>query len=499
VNKISLSLSLVVLVSFALFLQACTKINEATELGGDLIPAVDNIHTFEAILPVEATNRILDSTDFLSSTDDVGVGTINDPEFGKTRTDAYFNLSSSTYGVYPFLTSAPGNPDSLQIDSVILSLHYVGSFGDSNSLQTIKVLELDPNQAALYDTAAYTFEHAAFPTTTQLGTATFTNSQFKNPIPVSFKQDNFTLTNVLRIPLNKSLGTRFAGYTSVKEPAGGFYNDSIFKLLFRGLKLQADDVAGTGSLAYFNLTDTSSKLSVYFRKRNLSAPTSWDTLQQTFVHNASTNTAVSAGQANFVQRTNSGPFSTYINNGPGSDDLIYLQTAPRPSYASIRIPALNSFPNAVIHRAELIAVHIPTASDPFFSSPLPQLYLDRIDSVKKRGYLLENDLSLASDGSISFTTFGGSFKGDSARINVSRYVQGIVTRHNLNDTLGRRTSNDSLRLYIPYRANDYARNININVLIPITQHIAAGRVVIGGPTNTDPSKRLRLRIIYSTL
>lgn len=31
---------------------SCTKINEATELGDDLIPAVDNVNTFDTTLTV---------------------------------------------------------------------------------------------------------------------------------------------------------------------------------------------------------------------------------------------------------------------------------------------------------------------------------------------------------------------------------------------------------------------------------------------------------------
>ena len=71
-----------------LILVSCTRINESTALGGDLIPPVDNINTFEAILPTEADNRMmLDSTKVYFK-DELAIGHLNDPEFGTTHADA---------------------------------------------------------------------------------------------------------------------------------------------------------------------------------------------------------------------------------------------------------------------------------------------------------------------------------------------------------------------------------------------------------------------------
>ena len=36
---------------------SCKKINEATELGGDLIPVVDNVNTFEVALSAISNNQ----------------------------------------------------------------------------------------------------------------------------------------------------------------------------------------------------------------------------------------------------------------------------------------------------------------------------------------------------------------------------------------------------------------------------------------------------------
>ncbi|MEN9525507.1 MAG: hypothetical protein RLZZ256_891, partial [Bacteroidota bacterium] len=78
-------------------LSSCTRINESTQLGGDLIPPVDNINTFEAFLTTEADNRNLLDTTKVYFNDELALGHINDPEFGSTHADAYFNISHPNY------------------------------------------------------------------------------------------------------------------------------------------------------------------------------------------------------------------------------------------------------------------------------------------------------------------------------------------------------------------------------------------------------------------
>ena len=77
-----------ILFSTSLFF-SCRKINDATTLGGDLIPVVDNVTTFDTLLSVETYNDLFtDLTDStrLTSTSTHFAGYIgNDPLFGKTN------------------------------------------------------------------------------------------------------------------------------------------------------------------------------------------------------------------------------------------------------------------------------------------------------------------------------------------------------------------------------------------------------------------------------
>ncbi len=246
---------------------SCKKINEATQLGDDLIPAIDNVNTFEAYFKTLTNNALFNDSTKLRYNDDVALGHIsNDLDFGETNASVYFNIvPSNTPGggakTYPFF-----NKDSnLVIDSVILSLSYRGNYGDSNSMQTVRVFEIAQTSDFSRD-SSYKFNHSSIQTTGgQLGLKTFAISSLNDSIPIH-RKDTTKVANVLRIRLDNSLGERFAGYDTTKTSNGGFNSDSIFFRLFRGLAVKAD-ASGNG-LVYFNLSDPAkTKLTIYFKVR----------------------------------------------------------------------------------------------------------------------------------------------------------------------------------------------------------------------------------------
>lgn len=450
------------------FFSSCKKINQATELGGDLIPAVDNVHTFEVSLAAITRNILFQDSTRVSFTDPVALGDLNDPEFGHTHANIDFNIVPSSVGSYPFL-----NKDSVYIDSVVLSLSYVAAFGDTvnNGMQTVRVYEIDQN-APFYDTALYKYAdpNSDFATVgPELGSASYTVKHLKDTLTLTRAGDTTQVINVLRIPLDNSLGTRFAQY----DTTNAYKNDSVFQTLFRGFALKAD--AGGNALSYFNLTDVANtKLTVYFRAGKK------DTTSFDYYH------AIN-GQSNYINREPGGNYLAYLNNGAG--DKIYLQSAPG-SYVSIKIPQLDTFSNKVIHLAEIVATKIPSVGDDVFSTPV-QLMLDRINKSGDTVFMLHQDLLVSSTGSVGFSSFGGRLHGDNTyRFNISRYVQSIVTTHHANDTL---------RIYAPLRTAVFNSGLNAKITIPGIDAMAKGRVVLGGGTYDDSTMRLRLRIIYSNL
>jgi hypothetical protein len=466
-------------------LSSCKKINEATELGGDLIPPVDNVNTFETSFPVESDNLLFNDTSKILASDLVALGHIsNDPEFGQTQADAYFAIHpTSREGVYPF-----NDRSSLQVDSVILSLRYSGSFGDTNSIQTVRVYEIAQN-SGFADTVIYKYNGADFTTTgSELGSKSFAfNSLNDSTTLISNGTDTQKVANVLRIRLDSELGRRFSTYDTAFGPNGGFNKDSIFSTLFSGLAIKAD-ATGNG-LGYFDLFDTTNtRLTVYFRTEVNGVK---DTASANFVH-YKRGTSHPGGVANPIKRTPAGSWASYLSNGEVQDDKVYLQSSPG-SYANLRIPALDTFGNNVIHHAELIAYRVPTASDNMFTLP-SQLMLDKINHAKDTVFNLENDLPIVAGASVPFSSFGGQLKSDNTfRFNISRHVQSIVTK---------KEPNYSLRLYAPLTASVFVRNLTPTaqtVTLQVLDRIADGRVVLAGGNYGDPGMRMRVRIIYSKI
>ncbi len=460
-----------------LFATGCTKINDPTELGGDVLPAIDNIRTFQTFLETQTNNFLFNDSNRVFYSDDLVIGHIdNDIEFGKTHGDAYFTILPTTPMFYPFYRK-----DSIVgIDSVILSLSYKGFYGDSNSLQTLRVFEID-QRSGFSDTASYRYDQPDFATRGgQLGSKTFQIKQLKDSVTFIRKRDTSKLTGVIRIPIQSQLGTRLANYDTTATANGGFRSDSLFLSLFKGFAVKADNVGN--ALTYFAPSDIKTKLIVYYRVQKNGTI---DTTLAEFFHSRS-------GQANIVRRTPGGNYSQYLTNNQPVDDKVFLQSSPG-SYATITIPGLDTLQNAVIHRAELIVSPIETAQQRSFFYP-KALFLDRINARRDTALLFDFDMNTRdnfSSFSYDYARFGGLLLRDSSyRFDITRYVQRIVT----NDS-----SNFTLRLQAPLRTYAYSTLYRRVSLLAISDQVAYGRIVIAGGNYINPAKRLRLRVVYSKL
>ena len=149
-KHLALTLGAIFTSTLILFI-SCKKINESTTLGGDLIPVVDNITTFDTILTVEAYNDtfsvVTDTTKYNTSYTHYLGHIENDPFFGKTDAKLFLELLPPS-AKYTFIN----RPDSLTIDSVVLVLDYVETYGDTLAPQTINVYEI-PQSSNFGDTS----------------------------------------------------------------------------------------------------------------------------------------------------------------------------------------------------------------------------------------------------------------------------------------------------------------------------------------------------------
>lgn len=482
-KKPYLSLLTTAAVFFFFILSSCKKINEPTQIGDELIPPIDNITTFETFLSTITDNKITEDTTLIATGDVVALGHINnDPEFGQTDASVFFDLAPSAIGTNPFV-----HRDSvIAIDSVVLSLAYEKTYGDSLGMQTVRVFEIDQD-SDFNDSTLYRFSGTGFPTTgTELGSKTFAANTLNDSITIVRAGDTTKTANVLRIPIDLSLGERFSLYDTTNTFNGGFRNDSIFKSLFKGLAIKAD--ASGNTLNYFDLNDaTNTKLTVYYRVTRNGKP---DTTATNFVHKSGVSfTGIVNGKANIITRNPSGEWANYLANGTAEDDKVYLQSSPG-SFATIKIPGLDTLQNSIIHKAELIIYRIPSALDNIFTPP-SQLMLDKLNASGDSAFILQKDF--LGGGSLDYLSFGGQLRSNTSfRFNITRYVQDIVTLNEPNMTL---------RLHAPLRTVLYGNypDGSKRASIQGISEIANGRVVLAGGNYADPNLRMQLRVVYSKI
>ncbi len=495
VQKRILSIAIITLSFFLFFNSACSKL-DTTDIGSDLLPAIDNIHTFDTLLTINTTQGIfsLDSTKVANADDHVLGRITNDPLFGTSRADVYAQFKPTFYPYY----YGNANDTIVGYDSVVLCLSYKGFWGDSTVPMDLKVYEVPPTAGGLWDSVYQTRDiHYTPPVTNFIGSTTVDFTKLGNYMVYANKKDS--ARNQIRIKLSSAFANALFARDTLPLGNNSFRTDSAFKLFQNGIAIQA---SGNGNgLLYTNLTDSSTKLEVHFRRKN--AGVSDTTYAALRVVPLSDFTLLPSATANNIVRNRSG----FPVSAPAPTEL-YLQTTPG-SYANLSIPALSTINNRIIHRAELIVEQIPfnAQSDSNFSAP-DYLYLDlkdtgTTDKWKPLYFDLNPNVAYDPDftasnyfptGGIDFFYFGGFVRnktdllGNNAKyynFNITRYVQQIVTKH---------TTNYPLRLYAPYTVT-YPQYSTSGIAFP--NKLAHGRVKIGGGNNTN--YRMRLRLVYSRI
>jgi hypothetical protein len=473
-NKFWRGFSVIIVLVFAAY--SCTKI-KTTDIGSDLIPAVDNISTFDTTLEVITENFIFpDSTqprlvgNIDGTTPAMVAGYIsNDPQFGTTNGSLYFYVSPPLYP-YPYEVK-----DSLYLDSAVLAIKWNGiTYGDTDRVQKFDVFRLD---APLDGDSAYRitdeFSYGAL-----IGSSSFAPKILDDSL---FPRGQ-AVKNQLRIRLSDDFGRAMLAL----DTSGALGKDSLFKRFLPGLAV-VPDVAGASTanaIMGFTVSDTNTYLRVYYR---------YDTASRKDTTSKTWRWPINAGFANNIKRNYTG--SEFAQStSTGADSVAYLQTTPG-TYSVIRIPGIDAFKalkgNVVIHRAEISMTQIPSVAqnDHIFTAP-SYLYLDYLDTAtgRRRPFILDG----FPQGAYNPGVIGGTRKAvdgpggtvvSEYRFNIPRYIQDIVTRNNPNFPF--------------YLSAPYSIFYTVPPIFAGLNNLAIGRVKVGGGSKTG--QKMVLRIIYSKI
>jgi len=460
-----------------LFAFGCTKI-DTTTLGQNLIPAVDNIHTFDTTFSVIANNFDDTECDTIHRTSLIPLGIIsNDPLFGSSKASIYVELKPESF---PFNFPA-ADANSYIVDSAVLVLQYSHSFGDTNALAKVNLYQLSDsfNVADIYSTCKV----LGYDNSVLLGSKEYHPADLKDSVHAY----NEVAANQLRIPVSKLFMQHF-----ITDSAQIFRSDKDFINYFKGFAIVPDEATAGQALNYFDLT--TSRLSMYVRYTNSGTA---DTTSVDFALSGSSGLSYS-----IEHDRSSSEITNHLTHPQTGDSILYIQTSPG-TYALLNIPGVNNLSNRVINRAELIVdqVYSNNSLNDIFDPPI-NLYLDVKDSTLVNGsYIpipcdfsgneLQNGFAYLG-GQLKSVTDAGQTIGE-YRFNISRYLQSIVTKGK---------SNLSLRLSAP----DYVSNTatytdwcgqTIGPFSTARNNVGDGRVKLNGTNNTPT--RIRLHVVYSAL
>lgn len=465
--------------SFWLSVLLCTIVlfnscKEGTILPPDLVPAVDNINTFqEDTFTVITTTVMKDSllTGGIFNFVDRNADADYSHAIGSITTDAIFGKTVA--GVY--LQVRPPNPKfeftgtSRTIDSVVLGVNYLQAhtFGDTSAavpMQSFSLYRTTDN--LVVDSPYYEFN-----------TVPYTAADLLATIPVNF----YTLTDSpiingvkLRpqIRFNMPGTSPFVNDLDMQSATTGFLDYDAFTAWLGGFYIEPTDTNVMAStLGYFD-TDNAA-MYVYYRFTNVDNKD--DTAVAVFPFDPANNV-----RFNHITRDYSGtPAQNFISpsnaqTSPG-DSLLFVQGEP--GLASIiSFPHIGAFPNAIINKAELTftVVSLNNFTDTAnFNIPdrFQLLYVNENGEDEiLRDYF---DVGTNRVGGFRESVTIGAFQFTQYKFNISNTIQEAVT-----------TQNSNFKLKMSGAASDFPAN---------------RRVVLKGSGSGIALEKPKLNIIFTKI
>ncbi len=411
--------------------------------GMELLPGSD-VKTVRQDVEKESISAYTEK-DMLLRTDEPSYnlfGTFNDPLFGKT---------TSHFATHFRLGGYPDFKDITQVDSLVLYFLYKELYGDTLTMQTLKVYELE--------------ESIFLDTTDVSGTGDYPYYQdvdlkaLANPNPIgeldfypTFRMDSTetdTLIQELAIRLDDALAQKLANADSLD-----MINNDVFTEFFKGLYIESQNVDNGGALISLNTLGAGSHMRLYYTHQEDD-----ETLQDSVIYHINKN---AARINSFTHDYTNTPFADQLNEHPSEpDSLIYLQTTGG-LRTKINIPTLDNWKDSVtitpenkkipyvINKAELI-FQVDTVASDFHNYKIPSsVVLSAIDGSKEEGD--EGYLYLPHDFTVSPALYGGFYNSEEAtyNFNITHHLQKIIEEEDI--------TNDGFYLSTLYQ-NERARRV----------------------------------------
>ncbi len=430
--------------SLILIIMALYGCKESTIVDSNLLSSADDINTitFPDTLPIITRTVYDDSiiTSYNVAPVYGGLGTVNDPYFGRTSAGIALQLVPPTtafqFGKKP--------------DSAVLILPYSGfgwgDTGNGNQLQKFTVYQLQEKMSL--DADYYSFQRFPVDRTTPLGTA-----------EVSLAEIKTSSVPHLRIKLSQAfLDKLYSQDKSVYSSYPDFLN------YFKGLYIEPDTTSSIANALYYFRLDGTSNLNtagiVFYATDSVMTAFSFST--------------GSCAQYTWLSRSLSPAVTNYLNS-KATADTILLQNEPGTAFEII-IPGIQSIPKSMINMARLEISLLPDPMNAIFTPP-SRIYPIGVDAGGG-SYNIADRLPLNSASPLDFID-GRSrpviANGDSRlvyTINFPRELQQAILQ-----------GKDELRL-----------RITGTQTFP-----GAYRLIAGGRGFSNPDYRLKLNIVYSKL
>ncbi len=343
-RKSTLSKSWMAVLLCALLAVSC---KENTVLPSELVPAVDNINTFQqdtftvlshttikdSLLTggtLNSSNRGADE-EFSHAIGSIINGTGGDNIFGKTIASVYVQ-------VRPPSPSFAFSGTNQIIDSIVLGLNYLGAYGNTTTAQNQTFFLYRSPDNLSKDNAYYESSIASYSPSDILDTASpnFNTIGTDSPIVAGVK-----LRPQLRIRISD---ISFINDLSNLTSSGAFKDYPAFLDWLGGFYITPDSNIGN-TIGYFDTDNTT--MYVYYRFTNSNNDP--DTTVAVFPFDAA-----HCNRFNTISRNYLGmPAGNFINtNAPNGDSIVFVQGESGLA-GLISFPNIGKFPNAIINKAEL--------------------------------------------------------------------------------------------------------------------------------------------------